>query len=79
MTNEEFSNRRPVEMPLNSARINRAIYDELAFHVDERIRELIASGVPPKLARERANTEFRGLDATRYDLQRIDEDASRRQ
>ena len=79
MTNEEFSNRRPVEMPLNSARINRAIDDELAFHVDERIRELIASGVPPQLARERANTEFRGLDATRHDLQRIDEDASRRQ
>ncbi|HZI27205.1 MAG TPA: ABC transporter permease [Gemmatimonadaceae bacterium] len=79
MTSEEFSNRRHVEMPPNSARIHKAIDDELAFHIDERVRELIASGVQPHLARDRASAEFGGLDATRRDLQRIDADASRRQ
>jgi putative ABC transport system permease protein len=79
MTHDEFTNRRPVELPASTSRIGKAIDDELAFHIEERVRELIASGVSADDARERALSEFGELAATRRDLQQIDEEASRRQ
>ena len=79
MTRDEFTNQRPVEMPPSRARIGQAIEDELVFHIDERVRELIASGIDADTARDRAIAEFGGLAATRRDLQQIDEEASRRQ
>ena len=79
MTHDDFSNRRPVELPPDSDRIGKAIDDELAFHIDERVRELVDSGVSAGMARDRAIAEFGELAATRIDLQAIDEEASRRQ
>ena len=79
MTREDFTNRRAVDLPPSVARIGRAIDDELAFHLDERVRELVESGMDPRAARDRALAEFGGLDHARRDLLRIDEEAARRQ
>jgi predicted permease len=79
MTPDDSFTRRPVDLPSNSARIGKAIDDELAFHIGERTRELVASGVHPDLARRRALSEFGAVAETRRELQQIDEEASRRQ
>jgi len=62
-----------VEVPPNRERIERAINDEIRSHLEERVAELIASGVAPDDARGQAVREFGDLDAARRDLQRIDE------
>ena len=79
MRSDEFTNKRPVEMPPSSARIGQAIDDELAFHIDERVRDLIASGIQADVARDRAIAELGGLEGTRRDLVRIDQEAATRQ
>lgn len=79
MRPDDFTNRRFVELPASTTRIGKSIDAELAFHIDERMRELIASGMPASVARDRAIEEFGELAATRRDLQQIDEDATRRQ
>jgi len=70
--------RRALELPANRTRIGRAVDAELAFHIDERVRELVASGVDATTARARATAEFGDLEAARLDLRRIDELAARR-
>ncbi len=47
--------------------------DEIAFHVDERARELIAAGVAPSRAREQALREFGDVDRARSTLRSMDE------
>jgi len=47
--------------------------DEIAFHVDERTRELIASGVVLSRAREQALREFGDIDCARSTLRTMDE------
>ena len=79
MKPDDFTNKQPVELPASNVRIEKAIDDELAFHLEERVRELVASGIPPEVARERAIAEFGGLEGARRDLLRIDQDAAKRQ
>src|SRR5262249_19035424 len=47
--------------------------DEIAFHVDERARELIVAGVAPSRAREQALREFGDVDRARSTLRTMDE------
>ena len=46
---------------------------EIAFHVDERARELIAAGVASQRAREQALREFGDVDRARSTLRTMDE------
>ena len=78
MSDDNTPDRRALELPPNRGRIGRAVDDELAFHVDERVRELVATGVDATVARARATAEFGDIEAARADLRRIDELASRR-
>jgi predicted permease len=71
-------NRDAFELPPNKSRIGRAIDDELAFHIEERIRELTASGSDLAEARARALSEFGDVESARHELQRIDELAAKR-
>jgi predicted permease len=52
--------------------VRRDIDDELRFHFDARIAELVASGLPPAEARARAIAEFGDVDTVRSDLAVID-------
>ena len=51
----------------------RDIDEELRFHFDARIAELVAQGLTPDDARARAVAEFGDVDAVRADLKAIDE------
>jgi putative ABC transport system permease protein len=52
--------------------------EELRFHVESRIAELVALGVPIGVARARALDEFGDIDATRHGLVAIDHRVARR-
>jgi putative ABC transport system permease protein len=54
------------------------IDDELRFHFDERIAELIAQGLTPEAARARAVEEFGDVTDVRRDLSTIDHRLDRR-
>ena len=79
MTHDDSSSgRASFELPASRQRIARAVDDELAFHLEQRISELVASGVDAESARRRALNEFGDLDSARNELRRIDELAARR-
>jgi predicted permease len=75
---DSIPDRDAFELPPSKSRIGRAIDDELAFHIEERVHELVASGIDPADARDRALTEFGDVDSARQELQRIDELAATR-
>lgn len=50
---------------LGRASVEREVEDELAFHLEMRTRELIASGSSPSAAREEARRRFGDLDEVR--------------
>jgi putative ABC transport system permease protein len=60
--------RRLIRLPWRSrARIRRDIDDEFQFHLDMRVDELAARGVPPETARTEALRRFGDMrDATEY-------------
>jgi len=65
--------RRLFRFPRRSDRqIDREIDDELAFHIDMVAAELVAEGVPPHEARDRARRQFGNVDRARLAL-RADE------
>jgi len=53
--------------------VRRDIEDELRFHFDARIAELVALGITPEDARARAVAEFGDVNVVRSDLKAIDE------
>jgi len=58
--------------------VKRDIDDELRFHFDARIAELISLGSTPEAARAQAVAEFGDVDAVRSDLRAIDDRLARR-
>ena len=54
------------------------IDDELRFHFDARIEELIAGGMSPAAARAQAMAEFGDVDEVRRGLREIDDRLARR-
>jgi putative ABC transport system permease protein len=57
--------RRVFRLPESSARARRALDDELRFHLDGRIEELVAQGLPRHEAETEARRRFGDLDAYR--------------
>ena len=55
------------------ADVRRDVDDELGFHFEERIADLVASGLPPADARRQALEEFGDVDMVRDDLRDIDQ------
>ncbi len=74
--------RRLFTFPWRSARdIRTDVDDELLFHIEERTRELTASGLAPAAARTQALREFGDVDDARRYISALDrgtESASRR-
>ena len=56
----------------------RDVDDELRFHVESRVADLVASGVDPATARARAEAEFGDQRTIREQTVRIDERIRRR-
>lgn len=59
-------------------RIERDVDDELAFHLESRVRELMARGESEDAARRRAAAEFGDLTASRRELAAVDRRRDRR-
>lgn len=62
-----------IQWPWRSrAAIAREVDDELAFHLESRIAELVASGIGPREARAQATREFGDIEFTRTYCRRVD-------
>ena len=59
--------------------IERDIDEELAFHIESRVQELVAGGQPLEIARRIAETEFGDVRASRRELAAVDRDRRRRE
>jgi predicted permease len=64
--------RRLVRIERDGAGIDRAVDDELQFHFDMTMRDLVANGMTPDDARREAQRRFGDVDATRERLTTID-------
>jgi hypothetical protein len=52
--------------------VDAEVMEELRFHLDERVRQLVQAGTPADEARRRALDEFGDVAASRRELSRID-------
>ena len=64
--------RRLLLISRNRAGIERAVDDELRFHFDMTMRDLVAKGMPPDDARTEAERRFGDVQRTRERLATID-------
>ena len=64
--------RRLFSLPKTARSIRRDIDDEIRFHIEERVRELVGQGVAATDARERAFRQYGDLVASRQELTRVD-------
>lgn len=65
--------RRVFKLPATRTRIARDVDEELAFHLETRVRQLIAGGLAPDAARREAERQFGDLMAVRESCVTMDE------
>src|SRR5690242_14623075 len=65
--------RRVFRLPATHTRLQREVDDELAFHIETRVRRLIADGMAPDAARREAQRQFGDLDEVRRSCITLDE------
>ena len=66
------SDRRRPERPLWESDIRRDVHDEIAFHLEERARELAKAGLTARAARDEARRRFGPVDPVAETCARID-------
>ena len=64
--------RRLLNLPASSRRVQRDVDDEIGFHIESRVAELVAAGTLPATAREIAAREFGDVGAARSEIARVD-------
>ena len=64
--------RRLFSLPSTSRSIAREVDDEIRFHLENRVAELIQRGLPPDQARERALASYGDVGASRQELTSVD-------
>jgi predicted permease len=65
--------RRVFRLPATRARLARDVDDELAFHLETRVQQLVANGFSPDAARREAEREFGDFESIRRSCVRMDE------
>ena len=73
---DEF--RRTFRLPLSRETAERDVAEEVRFHIETRVAELEASGLPPAAARERAHREFGDVDDALAELGALARSRARR-
>jgi predicted permease len=68
--------RRVFRVPF-TARVDREVDEELAFHLDMRVRRLVDAGWPPEAARAEALRQFGDLDTVRDSCVAMDQQRER--
>jgi predicted permease len=69
--------RRIFRATLGARDVERAVNDEIAFHMESRVAELIARGLTAQAAREQAEREYGDLGASRVELAAVDRERLR--
>ncbi len=69
--------RRIFRLALGRADLDRELDEELAFHIEMRVQQLVAAGVPAPEARARAIRQFGDVDAVRRSCLTIDHERER--
>ena len=64
--------RRLFSFPASGRRVERDVDDEIRFHIDSRVAELIAAGTPAATARDIAAREFGDVTEARAEIARVD-------
>ena len=64
--------RRLLNLPDSTRRVQRDVDDEIGFHIESRVAELVASGMSPQRAREIAGHEFGDVTEARQEIARVD-------
>ena len=64
--------RKWLRLPASVRPLERDVADEVQFHLESRVEELVASGIDAASAREQAEREFGDVPAARRELARID-------
>ena len=65
--------RRAFQLPFSRDRIRRAVDEELRFHIQERVEQFVASGIPREEAEAEARRRFGNLDGYQREARNIDE------
>jgi predicted permease len=64
--------RRVFSLPPSPTSLGRDVDDEIQFHIDSHIADLVARGVPPTIAREQAMQRYGDIGESRRELARVD-------
>ena len=64
--------RRLLNLPESRRRVQHDVDDEIRFHLESRIAELVAQGTPANAARDIAAREFGNVDEARSEIARVD-------
>jgi predicted permease len=73
------SNRKFLSLPTSRRLVDREVDEEIRFHIDARVADLIAHGVSPSEAKTRAMREYGDLSASRRELAQVDRRRVRRE
>jgi predicted permease len=65
--------RRLLNLPASGRRVQRDVDDEIRFHIESRVAELVAAGTSPDQAREIATREFGDILEARAEIARVDQ------
>jgi predicted permease len=65
--------RRVFRLPANRARLAHEVDEELAFHLETRVQQLVARGLSPDAARREAERQFGDLESVRRSCVTMDE------
>jgi hypothetical protein len=74
---ERRSFRRVFRLPFARSRLEGALDEEMGFHLEERIREFHARGMPRDQAEAEARRRFGDYETYRRELKTIDETTMR--
>ncbi len=69
--NDSSNWKRLFRLDESSRHLDRSIEDELTFHIEERIEQLVAEGMIREKAEAEARREFGGIETTRNQLGKI--------
>ena len=64
--------RRFFSLPRSKQTVEREIEDEIHFHIESRVADLVSRGVSPEVARTRALTEYGDVTESRRELNRLE-------
>jgi len=64
--------RRAFSLPPSARSLGRDVDDEIQFHIECHIADLVARGVPLDIAREKAMRQYGDIGASRRELARVD-------